>query len=121
MFHEYQWVFVVATVLYAMAFVVWSRLAHAIRNSGSLQSAICFMPMVLATGMKSVACGCLAISTEATLVTVEKFGALTSPVMALGALSVGVWGLIQVRCNETECSKSRVGLFFRELVKSIPD
>lgn len=121
MFHDYQWVFVISTVLYTMAFIVWSRLAHAIRNAVSLQSAICFMPMVLATGIKAVASGCLAVSTEVTMVGVEKFGALTNPFMALGALLVGVWGLFHVRCQDVECSRSRMGLFFRELVKSIPD
>lgn len=118
---EYRVWSAIATVLYVMAFIVWTRLAHAVRNKGSVHGAVCIMPMIVATAIESVSCGWIAFSHNSTAMGAEKFGLLISPFMAIGSLVIGVYGLVKLQCPDGVCTRSKTRYFFSELMKSVPD
>lgn len=118
---EYRAWSAIATVLYVMAFIVWTRLAHAVRNKGSVHGAICAMPMIVAMAIESVSCGWIAFSNSSTAIGAEKFGLLISPFTAIGSLVIGVYGLVKLQCPDGVCTRSKTRYFFSELMKSVPD
>jgi hypothetical protein len=114
-----------ATAAYVAAFIVWTRLAHAIRNRGSVAAAICFMPLIVAAAIESVSCGWLAFAASGAgaadgFQRAQHFGAWCAPFMAVGVLVTGVWGLVRLQCPNAGPRKAAKG-FFRELVKAVPD
>lgn len=121
MSEELRFWFTVTTLFHVAAFVVWTRLAHAVRGKFGRASAVLFMPMIVAAGVESVSCGWLAFSPLGLDVKAVTFNTLISPLMPLGALIVGAWGLVRLQCPEVGCTRSWMSGLTRELVKSVPD
>lgn len=113
--------FALATLFYVATFVVWSRLAHALRCKGMVTAAVLFIPLIVGAAIESVSCGWLAMSPVDSIPKAATFNMLISPMMGFSTFVVGAWGLVQLQCPEAGCARERWGGLMRELVKSVPD